>query len=58
MFFFMACDDDVMPDSKTSQEDNPEIVEASELDALPHIYIDTHGEEIVDEPKIPSIFEI
>ena len=58
MFFFMACDDDVMADSKTSQEDNPEIIEANELDALPHIYIDTHGEKIVDEPKIPAIFEI
>ncbi|MCY4299488.1 MAG: CotH kinase family protein [Flavobacteriaceae bacterium] len=59
MLFFMACDEeDLFSDSKTSQKDYYEVVAANEIGSLPHIYIDTDGKEIVDEPKIPATFEI
>ena len=56
LVFFASCGEDIISElQEIDSIDNPDITYGP---PLPTIKIDTNGEEIVDEPKIPAEFQI
>ena len=56
LVFFPSCGEDIISElQEIDSIDNPDITYGP---PLPTIKIDTNGEEIVDEPKIPAEFQI
>ena len=56
LVFFASCGEDIISElQEIDSIDNPDITYGP---PLPTIKIDTNGEEIVDETKIPAQFQI
>ena len=56
LIIFLSCGEDII--SELQDIDTLDNTEATYGPPLPTIKIDTNGEEIVDEPKIPAEFQI